>query len=72
MFEPGDSVVYPHHGAGRVLEIVEQAPQGRARLYYSIQILQNGMIAMVPVDGAEKAGIRPVISEQELERSSAC
>jgi len=67
MFEPGDTVVYPHHGAGRVLEIVEQAPQGRARLYYSIQILQNGMTAMVPVDGAEKAGIRPVISEQELE-----
>lgn len=67
MFKPGDTVVYPHHGAGRILEIVEQAFQGQPRRYYNIQILQNGMTAMVPVDGVEKAGIRPVISEPELE-----
>ena len=63
MFRAGDTVVYPHHGAGRILEIVEHGFGGRPRLFYSIQILHNDMTVMVPVDGAEKAGIRAVISE---------
>jgi CarD family transcriptional regulator len=67
MFNVGDTVVYPHHGAGRILEIVEQDFQGRPRRFYSIQILHNDMTVMVPVDGTEKAGIRPVISEPEVE-----
>lgn len=67
MFEPGDTVVYPHHGAGRILETVEQVFQGELRRYYSIEILHNGMTAMVPVDGVERAGIRPVISGQEVD-----
>jgi CarD family transcriptional regulator len=63
MFRVGDTVVYPHHGAGRILEIVEQDFQGTPRPFYSIQILHNDMTVMVPVDGVEKAGIRAVISE---------
>ena len=43
MFHVGDTVVYPHHGAGRILEIIEQDFQGAARRYYSIQILHNDM-----------------------------
>jgi CarD family transcriptional regulator len=63
MFRAGDTVVYPHHGAGRILEIVEQDFRGEVRSYYAIQILHGDMNVMVPVDGAEKAGIRPVIPE---------
>jgi CarD family transcriptional regulator len=68
MFNTGDTVVYPHHGAGRVLDIVEQDFQGQARRYYSIQILHSDMTVMVPVDLSDKAGIRPVISEVMVER----
>ena len=46
---------------------MEQDFQGSARRYYSIQILHNDMTVMVPVDGAEKAGIRPVIPEPMVE-----
>jgi CarD family transcriptional regulator len=67
MFGAGDTVVYPHHGAGRILEVVEQDFLGAPRRYYSIQILHSDMTVMVPVDGVEKAGIRPVISEPEVE-----
>lgn len=67
MFKVGDTVVYPHHGAGRILEIVEQDYQGIPRPFYSIQILHNDMTVMVPVDGLEKAGIRAVISEPMVE-----
>ena len=67
MFSIGDTVVYPHHGAGRILEIVEQDFQGTPRPFYCIQILHNDMTVMVPVDGVEKAGIRAVISEPMVE-----
>jgi CarD family transcriptional regulator len=67
MFKVGDTVVYPHHGAGRILEIIEQDHQGTPRPFYSIQILHNDMTVMVPVDGLEKAGIRAVISEPMVE-----
>jgi CarD family transcriptional regulator len=67
IFKVGDTVVYPHHGAGRILEIVEEDCQGEPRRYYSIQILHNDMTVMVPVDGLGKAGIRPVMSEPMVE-----
>jgi CarD family transcriptional regulator len=67
IFEVGDTVVYPHHGAGRILEIVDEDCQGEPRRYYSIQILHNDMTVMVPVDGLDKAGIRPVMSEPMVE-----
>ena len=67
IFEVGDTVVYPHHGAGRILEIVEEDCQGEPRRYYSIQILHNDMTVMVPVDGLDKAGIRPVMSEHMVD-----
>jgi len=67
MFQAGDTVVYPHHGAGRVLEVEEQDFHGEIRRYYIIRILHSDMTVKVPVDGVEKAGIRPVISEPEVE-----
>ncbi len=67
MFEVGDTVVCPHHGAGRILAIVEQEFQGEPRRYYSIQILHNNMNIKLPVEGSDKAGIRPVIPEVMVE-----
>jgi CarD family transcriptional regulator len=63
MFGVGDTVVYPQHGAGQILDIVEQDFQGIPRRFYSIRILHNDMTVMVPVDGVDKAGIRAVIPE---------
>jgi CarD family transcriptional regulator len=63
MFQVGDTVVCPHHGAGRILEIIEQEFQGSIHCYYSIQILHNDMNIKLPVEGTDKAGIRPVIPE---------
>jgi CarD family transcriptional regulator len=67
MFHVGDTVVCPHHGAGRILEIVEQDFQGTARRYYSIQILHNNMNIKLLVEGSDKAGVRPVIPEVMVE-----
>jgi len=62
-FAVGDTVFYPGHGAGRISEVVEQEFLGTWRRFYRIRVIGNDMIVMVPVDGSEKAGLRPVISE---------
>jgi CarD family transcriptional regulator len=67
MFNVGDTVVCPHHGAGRILEIVEQDFQGTTRRYYSIQILHNNMNIKLLIEGTDKAGVRPVIPEVMVE-----
>ncbi|MHB8867229.1 MAG: CarD family transcriptional regulator [Thermoleophilia bacterium] len=63
VFKVGDKVVYPHHGAGRVLEVARRDVCGEPKEYMTIRILHNDMTVMVPVENAEKAGIRSVIAE---------
>ncbi len=67
MFKVGDKVVYPHHGAGRILDICRRDVQGDLKEYMTIQILHNDMTVMVPIDAAERAGIRSVIDEVMVE-----
>ncbi len=62
-FKVGDKVVYPHHGAGRVLEVSDRDVCGEFKEYMTIRILHNDMTVMVPVENAERAGIRSVIDE---------
>jgi len=62
-YSVGDKVVYPHHGAGRVLEVMEREVRGERKQYLTIRILHNDMTVMVPVENAERAGIRAVIDE---------
>ena len=61
MYNVGDKVVYPHHGAGKIIEISECDVSGECRYYLTIQILHNDMTVMVPVESAERAGIRAVV-----------
>ena len=66
MFDVGDKVVYPHHGAGTVLAKEVHEIRGERREYLTIEILQPPMTVMVPVDNAETAGLRPVINERAV------
>jgi CarD family transcriptional regulator len=61
LYEVGDKVVYPHHGAGRIMKIEEKEVLGELRSYLTIQILHNDMTVMVPVENADRAGLRRVV-----------
>ena len=65
MYSPGDVIVHPMHGAGKIEEIVEQKVVGEARKYYVLQIPTGSVRVMVPVEGCENIGIRPVITADE-------
>ncbi|HEY8638473.1 MAG TPA: CarD family transcriptional regulator [Solirubrobacteraceae bacterium] len=67
-FEIGDSVVYPHHGAGRVLKKENKKIFGEERRYLTIKILHNDMTVMVPCENAGVAGLRRVIDEGTIKK----
>ena len=67
MFDVGDKVVYPHHGAGTVVSKDVKIVLGQEREYLTIKILHNEMTVNVPSDNAEKVGLRWVIDLEMVE-----
>lgn len=68
VYEIGDQVVYPHHGAGLVLKKEMKEVIGEKREYLTIKILHNDMTVMVPCCNADKAGLRRVIGEDDVRK----
>lgn len=68
MYEVGDKVVYPHHGAGTVLRKDTKTVLGEDREYLTIQILHNDLTVNVPSENAERVGLRKVIDSEMVER----
>ena len=67
-FEIGDNVVYPHHGAGKVIRKELKDILGEKREYLTIKILHNDMTVMVPSENAALAGLRRVIDEETVKK----
>jgi CarD family transcriptional regulator len=67
-FELGDHVVYPHHGAGKVLSKEDMEVLGTTREYLTIKILHNDMTVKVPTENASLAGLRRVIDEETVKK----
>ena len=68
MYDVGDKVVYPHHGAGTVVKKEVREVLGQKREYLTIKILHNDMTVNVPCENVEKVGLRKVIDEQMVEK----
>lgn len=66
MFDVGDNVVYPHHGAGTVVSKDTRIVLGQEREYLTIKILHNDMTVNVPCDNAERVGLRTVIDQRTV------
>mgnify|MGYP001361141319 CR=1 FL=1 len=67
-FELGDNVVYPHHGAGKILKKENRTMLGQERIYLTIKILHNDMTVMVPSEKAAQVGLRRVIDEETVQK----
>ncbi|WMM25540.1 CarD family transcriptional regulator [Tissierella sp. MB52-C2] len=68
MFNIGDKVVYPMHGAGIIEGIEEREILGEKRRYFIMRMPIGDMKVMVPVDNVEEVGVREVITKVDLER----
>ena len=67
LFDVGDKVVYPHHGAGTIVSKDTRTVLGQEREYLTIKILHNDMTVNVPCENAEKVGLRGIIDQEMVE-----
>jgi CarD family transcriptional regulator len=68
LYKVGDKVVYPHHGAGTIVKREQQMVLGETREYLTIKILHSDMTVNVPLDNAERVGLRKVIDEEAVKK----
>ncbi len=67
MFNVGDKIVYPMHGAGIINDIEEREILGEAKKYYIMEMPIGDMKVMVPLDKVDEVGVREIISLEEME-----
>lgn len=68
MFDVGDVVVYPHHGAGVIEDISEQQHNGEAKKYFVLRMCQGNLKVLVPAESSEQVGMRSIIGKEDVER----
>ena len=68
MFQIGDKVVHPMHGAGIVESIVQKEVNGVTREYYILKLPVRSMVVMVPTEHSGEIGVRPVVGSAEADR----
>lgn len=65
MFNVGDKIVYPMHGAGVIESIEEKEILGKTQKYYIMKMPVGDIKVMIPTMNAGDIGIREVIDSQK-------
>ncbi|NLN26867.1 MAG: CarD family transcriptional regulator [Firmicutes bacterium] len=68
MFNIGDRVVYPMHGAGIIEAVETQEVLGEKQQYYVMRLPIGDMKVMIPLNNVEEIGLRQVIDAEEVEK----
>ncbi len=68
MFNIGDKIAHPMHGAGVIDGIEVKRINGVTREYYILKMPVGGMLVMIPVDNCEDIGVRPIIDERQADK----
>lgn len=67
MFNLGDKVVYPMHGAGVIETMESKEILGEIKKYYVLKMPIGEMKLMIPVDNVNNIGLRNIIDNQTVE-----
>lgn len=67
MFNVGDKIVYPMHGAGTIDAIEEKDILGETQAYYIIK-MPGEVKVMVPTAKAEEIGVRNIINKENANK----
>jgi CarD family transcriptional regulator len=68
LFEVGETVVYPHHGAATIIEVKDRVIKGETKRYLKLNVTQGDLIIEVPADNVDLVGVRDVIGQEGLDR----
>lgn len=67
MFNIGDKIVYPMHGAGTIDSIEEKDILGEKQSYYILR-MPGEVKVMVPIAKAEEVGVRSIIDKSSADK----
>ena len=67
MYNVGDEVVYPMHGAGRIVAIEEREVMEEKQSYYILE-MPGEVKVMVPTAKAEEIGVRNIIDKSSADK----
>lgn len=65
MFKKGEKVVYPKHGAGKIVDTYQESLRGEQK-YYRIKFFNSPATVSIPVDKADELGLRTPLSKNKL------
>lgn len=66
VFEVGETVVYPHHGAAKIEEIKMRTIQGEEKMYLKLKVAQGDLTIEVPAENVDLVGVRDVVDQEGL------
>jgi len=61
LYQVGDKIVHPMHGAGVIDSIIQKKMNGVVREYYTLKLPVGSMSVLIPTDHTEEIGVRPVM-----------
>lgn len=65
-YEVGLTVVYPHHGAAKIIDIKKRKIRDEEKTFLKLYVEQGDLTIEVPADKLEEVGVRDVIDEEGL------
>ena len=68
MYNIGDKIVYPMHGAGIIEGIEVKTILGEERQYFILNIPYGDMKIMIPTNKTVEIGIRYILTSEEIDR----
>ena len=67
MFDIGDKIVYPMHGAGIIVDKEKKEILGTEKDYFILKIPVGEMKISIPIDKINEVGIRSIVDEKTIE-----
>ena len=67
MYQVGDKIVHPMHGAGVIEQITEEKINGKLVQFYVFRMPISGLTLKIPTANTEVIGIRDILPVSEIE-----
>ena len=68
MFEIGDKITHPMHGAGVIENVTNCEVNNLLKPFYLAKMVFGGMTVLIPCDICESIGVRKIIDMKEAEK----